>query len=50
MLYLDTSLITMGGHFQVAEQFVHQHTLGFRAGDAMHLAIASEQRFRWNFP
>ncbi len=29
-------------HFQVAARFVDQHVLGLRAGDALHLAIASE--------
>jgi len=31
-----------GGHFRTAAKFVDQHTLGLRAGDALHLAIASE--------
>jgi len=30
-----------GGHFRVAAKFVDQHTLGLRAGDALHLATAS---------
>jgi predicted nucleic acid-binding protein len=29
-------------HFQVAARFVDQHSLGLRAGDALHLATASE--------
>jgi len=32
-----------GAHFRAAARFVDQHTLGLRAGDALHLAIASEQ-------
>jgi uncharacterized protein len=31
-----------GGHFRAAAKFVDQHTLGLRAGDALHLAVASE--------
>jgi predicted nucleic acid-binding protein len=31
-----------GGQFRAAAQFVDQHTLGLRAGDALHLASASE--------
>jgi predicted nucleic acid-binding protein len=31
-----------GGHFRTAAKFVDQHTLGLRAGDALHLAIAAE--------
>ena len=31
-----------GGHFRTAAKFVDQHTLGLRAGDALHLATASE--------
>jgi predicted nucleic acid-binding protein len=30
------------GHFRTATRFVDQHTLGLRAGDALHLATASE--------
>ena len=30
-------------HFRTAAKFVDQHTLGLRAGDALHLAAASEQ-------
>lgn len=31
-----------GSHFRTAAKFVDQHTLGLRAGDALHLAISSE--------
>ena len=31
-----------GGHFRTAARFADQHRLGLRAGDALHLAIASE--------
>jgi uncharacterized protein len=31
-----------GGHFRMAAKFADQHTLGLRAGDALHLATASE--------
>jgi predicted nucleic acid-binding protein len=37
-----TVLSVTGGHFRAAASFVNQHLLGLRAGDAMHLAIASE--------
>lgn len=37
-----TVLGVTGGHFRVAAKFVDQHALGLRAGDALHLAIASE--------
>jgi len=38
-----TILPVTGGHFRVAAKFVvDQHTLGLRAGDALHLATASE--------
>ncbi len=30
-------------HFQTAARFADQHQLGLRAGDALHLAIASER-------
>jgi predicted nucleic acid-binding protein len=30
------------GHFRAAAKFVDQHALGLRAGDALHLATASE--------
>ena len=31
-----------GRHFRAAARFVDQHALGLKAGDALHLAIASE--------
>jgi len=31
-----------GGHFRAAAKFLDQHALGLRAGDALHLATASE--------
>ena len=31
-----------GGHFRAAAKFVDQHLLGLRAGDALHIATASE--------
>lgn len=31
-----------GGQFRAAARFADQHALGMRAGDALHLAIASE--------
>ena len=31
-----------GGHFRAAAKFVDQHALKLRAGDALHLATASE--------
>jgi uncharacterized protein len=37
-----TVLAVTGGHFRAAARFVDQHTLGLRAGDALHLAVASE--------
>jgi predicted nucleic acid-binding protein len=37
-----TVLPVTGVHFRAAAKFVDQHTLGLRAGDALHLAIASE--------
>ncbi|MBB4632784.1 hypothetical protein GGQ98_002411 [Sphingosinicella soli] len=30
-------------HFEIAARFVDQHELGLRAGDALHLAIASQR-------
>lgn len=30
-------------HFRTAARFADQHTLGLRAGDALHLAVASER-------
>jgi predicted nucleic acid-binding protein len=38
-----TVLPVTGGHFRAAAKFVDQHALGLRAGDALHLAAASEQ-------
>ncbi len=38
-----TVLPVTGGHFRAAARFVDQHVLGLRAGDALHLATASEQ-------
>ena len=37
-----TVLLVTSGHFRAAAKFVDQHTLGLRAGDALHLATASE--------
>jgi predicted nucleic acid-binding protein len=37
-----TVLALTGAHFRAATKFVDQHTLGLRAGDALHLAVASE--------
>jgi predicted nucleic acid-binding protein len=37
-----TVLGVTGGQFRVAAKFANQHALGLRAGDALHLAIASE--------
>jgi predicted nucleic acid-binding protein len=37
-----TILSVTGGHFRTAAKFVDQHALGLRAGDALHLATASE--------
>ncbi|UCI10642.1 type II toxin-antitoxin system VapC family toxin [Mesorhizobium sp. B1-1-8] len=37
-----TVLSVTSGQFRVAAKFVDQHTLGLRAGDALHLATASE--------
>lgn len=37
-----TVLPVAGGQFRAAAKFVDQHTLGLRAGDALHLATASE--------
>ncbi len=31
-----------GGQFRAAAKFADQHELGLRAGDALHLAVASE--------
>ncbi len=38
-----TVLPVTGLHFRTAARFVDQHLLGLRAGDALHLAIASDQ-------
>jgi predicted nucleic acid-binding protein len=38
-----TVLPVTAGHFRAAAKFVDQHALGLRAGDALHLATASEQ-------
>jgi hypothetical protein len=35
-----TVLAVTGGHFRAAQKFVDQHTLGLRAGDALHPATA----------
>ena len=37
-----TLLPVTGSHFRTAARFVDQHTLGLRAGDALHLAVAAE--------
>ena len=37
-----TVLPVTGGPFRTAAKFVDQHALGLRAGDALHLATASE--------
>ena len=37
-----TLLAVTGGHFRAAAKFVDHHALGLRAGDALHLATASE--------
>ena len=37
-----TVLPVTGGQFRAAARFADQHGLGLRAGDALHLAIASE--------
>ncbi len=37
-----TLLTVTGSQFRAAARFVDQHQLGLRAGDALHLAIASE--------
>lgn len=37
-----TVLSVTGAHFRTAAKFVDQHELGLRAGDALHLATASE--------
>jgi predicted nucleic acid-binding protein len=37
-----TILPVTAGHFRMAAKFIDQHALGLRAGDALHLATASE--------
>ncbi|HKN31125.1 MAG TPA: type II toxin-antitoxin system VapC family toxin [Roseiarcus sp.] len=37
-----TVLPVTGAHFRAAAKFVDQHMLGLRAGDELHLAVASE--------
>lgn len=37
-----TILPVTGAHFRAAAKFADQHALGLRAGDALHLATASE--------
>ena len=37
-----TVLPVTSGHFRTAARFADQHGLGLRAGDALHLAVASE--------
>ncbi|RVG68711.1 type II toxin-antitoxin system VapC family toxin [Sinorhizobium meliloti] len=37
-----TVLFVTGGQFRAAARFADQHMLGLRAGDALHLAVASE--------
>ena len=37
-----TVLPVTGGNFRAAARFADQHGLGLRAGDALHLAVASE--------
>ena len=37
-----TVLPVTGGQFRMAAKFLDQHTLGLHAGDALHLATASE--------
>jgi predicted nucleic acid-binding protein len=46
---VQESLIVLpvtGGHFRTAARFVDQHGLGLRAGDALHLATASDHGAR----
>jgi uncharacterized protein len=40
------SVPVAGNHFDVAARFADQHDLGLRAGDALHLAIASSAGYR----
>lgn len=37
-----TVMPVTGGHFRAAARFADHHALGLRAGDALHLATASE--------
>lgn len=37
-----TLLTVTSSHFRTAARFVDQHALGLRAGDGLHLAVASE--------
>lgn len=37
-----TVLGVTGGQFRIAAKFADQHALGLRAGDTLHLAVASE--------
>lgn len=37
-----TVLPVTSGHFRTAARFADQHGLGLRAGDALHLAVASD--------
>lgn len=37
-----TVLDVTAGHFRTAAKFADQHVLGLRAGDALHLAVASD--------
>jgi len=37
-----TLLSVTAAHFRAATKFVDQHSLGLRAGDALHLAVASD--------
>jgi predicted nucleic acid-binding protein len=37
-----TVLPVIGGQFRAAAKFADQHVLGLRAGDALHLAVASD--------
>lgn len=37
-----TVLPVTGSHFRTAAKFVDHHTLGLRARDALHLAVATE--------
>jgi predicted nucleic acid-binding protein len=43
---IDESLVVEpveARHFEIAARFVDQHELGLRAGDALHLAVASQR-------